>query len=85
MKTAALMTVQNAGKTVQVIKEIVAKLGLDGRIEVIEYPRVQELEKALLTLKVGGCWCEIGIGHPMVRNHSSACEHIQKLLYEVSK
>lgn len=33
------------------------------------------LREALLNLKRGECWCEVGIGNPMVRGvHSNACQ-----------
>lgn len=33
------------------------------------------LREALLNLKRGACWCEVGIGNPMVRGvHSNACQ-----------
>ena len=33
------------------------------------------LREALVNLKRGACWCEVGIGNPMVRGvHSNACQ-----------
>lgn len=79
-KVAAFMTPQNGGKMVQSIKEIIAAIGLDGRIEVVEIPRIRELELALVMLSCGGCWCGIGIGDPRIKDHGSTCLHVQKLL-----
>lgn len=34
----------------------------------------------LRALKRGSCWCEMGIGNPMYRDHSVTCEQVQKFL-----
>jgi hypothetical protein len=36
--------------------------------------RVLELQGALEGLLVEGCFCEVGIGHPLMNTHSDACE-----------
>lgn len=79
-KVAAFITNQSAGKMVRTIKDTLHAIGLDGKIEVIEIPRMKELEQALWILSCGGCWCGIGIGDPRMREHSDVCKHIQKLL-----
>lgn len=37
----------------------------------------------ILQLKRGSCWCEMGIGNPMVRDHSPACKQVQEMLKSV--
>lgn len=34
----------------------------------------------LLSLKRGSCWCEMGIGNPMVTSHSQACQDVARHL-----
>jgi hypothetical protein len=36
--------------------------------------------RALKLLKKGSCWCEIGIGNPMYKNHSEGCKIAQHIL-----
>lgn len=31
-------------------------------------------------LKKGGCWCEMGIGHPSFSEHSKLCKEIKEFL-----
>lgn len=52
--------------------EIIALLYQRVRAAEAERDRLRE---ALLNLKRGACWCEVGIGNPMVRGvHSNACQ-----------
>lgn len=39
-------------------------------------------EKALEGLKVNGCFCEVGIGNPMMSNHSDSCKNATTTLKE---
>ena len=41
--------------------------------------RIHDLEKSLLSLKNGRCWCGLGIGDPRVTSHWELCLFIQKL------
>ena len=42
---------------------------------------VRELVKVLRLLKRGDCWCEVGIGNPMLRGkHTQQCLIAQELL-----
>lgn len=43
----------------------------------------ENLWGVILQLKRGDCWCEMGIGNPMVRDHSSACKQLQEMLKSV--
>ena len=40
----------------------------------------EKLREALLQLKHGDCWCEVGIGNPMYTNHSAACLEVQQII-----
>lgn len=48
----------------------------------MQYP-VLELLTIIAALKTGDCWCEMGIGNPMVRQHSSVCQSVQALLSSI--
>ena len=37
-------------------------------------------EKLLHKLKRGTCWCELGIGNPMMSGHTMLCREIQQEL-----
>jgi hypothetical protein len=39
-----------------------------------------ELLLALLAQRTGDCWCQMGIGNPMVREHSAACVAARKAI-----
>lgn len=40
-----------------------------------------ELVEALHALKRGDCWCEAGVGNPMMQGrHSAACDRVRTLL-----
>ena len=30
-----------------------------------------------------GCWCEVSIGNPMMKDHSSACKAAQKFMEDI--
>lgn len=47
MKVAHFMIHQRAGKMTRLIKEIIVEIGLDGRIEVVETPKLRRFEQAL--------------------------------------
>jgi hypothetical protein len=39
-----------------------------------------EALRLIEALKRGSCWCEIGIGNPMLKHHTAACEHAGRML-----
>lgn len=41
------------------------------------YGTIDRLAAALLAVKRGDCWCDMGIGNPMVRDHSPGCLQAQ--------
>lgn len=41
----------------------------------------EELRAALLGVK-GECWCEHGVGHPLVSGHSAACVRAHEIIEE---
>lgn len=43
---------------------------------------VRNLMVALIELKRGDCWCEMGIGNPNCRDHSRACKNARAVLLE---
>ena len=45
-------------------------------------PEADEAAEVVRSLRRGSCWCEMAIGNPMVRGHSSACLAAQKWLAE---
>lgn len=36
--------------------------------------RVGDLQRIVRNLKTGSCWCLMGIGNPMVKEHSQTCD-----------
>lgn len=44
--------------------------------------RIVDLEKALIGLKRGECWCDVGIGHPLMTEHSVSCKFARNALVE---
>lgn len=52
------------------------------RIEPARPDREAQLERALRLLKTGDCWCEMGIDHPMWKDHSEGCKLTRRLLRE---
>lgn len=72
MKIALIHTGQQAGKMVEMINEILKSLGLDVQIQVVEYPKMVELEEALKK------FVEIDpYSYDVTRRHQ---EHCRKLL-----
>lgn len=49
--------------------------------ELCEY--VSDLENALVSLKRGSCWCEMGIGDPRVVQHSHECDEVRRLVEQM--
>ena len=45
-----------------------------------EVERLREVLKALSHREPGGCWCDHGIGSPMMTSHSRACEEARRAL-----
>ena len=43
-------------------------------------PSVEELIDILKELKWSGCFCEHGIGNPMMNTHSSICKKAEEVL-----
>lgn len=43
---------------------------------------IRKLRAVIGLLKRGSCWCELGIGNPMVRGHSDACRRAREALDE---
>lgn len=41
--------------------------------------RCEAMSEALALLKRGDCWCEMAIGHPLLKNHSKGCVIAQNL------
>lgn len=52
------------------------------RVEALvrELHRKRDVSFALRSLKRGDCWCEKGIGNPMVTTHTAECELARKVL-----
>lgn len=42
--------------------------------------RAVVLEKVIIDLKRGDCWCEMSIGNPMVKDHSPECKGARAIL-----
>lgn len=40
--------------------------------------KIEELMIMLEGLKIGDCWCQVGIGNPMMTKHSEICLKLQK-------
>lgn len=38
------------------------------------------LADILVDLMVGTCWCQVGIGNPMVQTHSQACDRVRAIV-----
>lgn len=41
--------------------------------------KIEDLTDVLKELKTGDCWCQVGIGNPMITEHSKACLKLQKI------
>ncbi len=41
---------------------------------------VDEFKRLLSEMKHGDCWCEVGIGNPMMRGHSTVCLKVTAML-----
>ena len=41
--------------------------------------KIEDLADVLEDLKTGDCWCQAGIGNPMITEHSKACLKLQKI------
>ncbi len=41
-----------------------------------------KLKALLRAKKTGSCWCQVGIGNPMLRDHTDACKAIRRALGE---
>lgn len=41
---------------------------------------IREILSALEGLKRGSCWCQMAIGHPMMKSHSEACIKVQEIM-----
>ena len=44
-----------------------------------------ELFEALLGVKRGDCWCERGIGNPMLSSCTDACMRVKAIMFEITK
>lgn len=40
---------------------------------------IEEMMSIFEDLKTGDCWCQVGIGNPMITEHSKACLKLQKI------
>lgn len=40
--------------------------------------KLSNVLQLLLRLKAGDCWCEMGIGNPMVQEHTAVCLEAQE-------
>ncbi len=41
--------------------------------------KIEDLADVLKELKTDDCWCQVGIGNPMITEHSKACLKLQKI------
>ena len=41
---------------------------------------IQECLDLLDALKRGTCWCEVGIGNPMLQTHTVTCVRVQSIM-----
>jgi hypothetical protein len=42
----------------------------------------KKLKRLIWILKRGDCWCEAGVGNPMMKDHSVVCKLVQKFINE---
>ena len=40
---------------------------------------IATLNDFIMDLKIGNCWCEVGIGNPNYKDHSAICKKLQDL------
>lgn len=51
-----------------------------GDFHVIDYAAFTEALKIIQSLKRGSCFCDVGIGNPMMSRHSSECDAASEFL-----
>lgn len=47
--------------------------------------KLSDILQLLLRLKLDDCWCEKGIGNPMVQEHTETCLDVQKTVESIKK
>ena len=50
----------------------------DGTMATVVY--LSSVRAILHQLRKGQCWCEMGIGNPMVKKHSEICLAVQEIM-----